>query len=132
MGRQIPANSGERFAQFLPIPPVPSIPETAEPLIAMRLRHRCPCSDHLSAFASSVARRTDVIQSAKGRRQGVSLRKRTLAGGFSRAVDVKHHPGVSRSIYQPSRLLVGRERARKQIIEKERAQSLDWFLRQRC
>ena len=60
MGRQIPANSGERFAQFLPIPPVPSIPETAEPLITMRLRHCCPCPDNLPAFATSVARGADV------------------------------------------------------------------------
>jgi hypothetical protein len=31
MGRQIPANGGDHLAQFLPIAPVPSVPETAEP-----------------------------------------------------------------------------------------------------
>jgi hypothetical protein len=37
MSRQIPANGRERLAQFLSIAPVPSVPETAEPLITMRL-----------------------------------------------------------------------------------------------
>jgi hypothetical protein len=44
-----------------------------------------------------------------------------LAGGFTRAVDVKHHPGVSRSIHQSSGLLVVREWPTEQIIEKDRA-----------
>jgi hypothetical protein len=54
-----------------------------------------------------------------------------LAGSFPRPVDIKDHPVVSLSIHQPSRLLVGRERAREQIIKKERAQRFDWSLGER-
>jgi hypothetical protein len=36
-GCQIPANGRERLAQFLSIAPVPPVPETAQPLITMRL-----------------------------------------------------------------------------------------------
>ena len=98
----------------------------------MSLRNRCARANNLPALAARVTRRTDLIQSTKGRRQGLSLGKRALAGGFPRAVDVKYHPGVSRSIHQSSRLLVVREWAAQQIIEKERAQSLDRFCRQCC
>jgi hypothetical protein len=73
VGRQIPTNRGDPFAQFFPIAPVPSVPETAEPLITVCLRHRCACPDTLPAFATSVARSTHVIQPAKGWRQVVSL-----------------------------------------------------------
>jgi hypothetical protein len=54
-----------------------------------------------------------------------------LAGSFPRPVDVKHHPGVSRTIHQPCGLLVVREWTSKQIIEKERPQGFDRFFRQR-
>jgi hypothetical protein len=55
-----------------------------------------------------------------------------LPGGFPRAIDVEHGPGVSRSIHQPSGLLVVREWASEQIIEKECTQGFDRFLGQRC
>ena len=93
---QIPTNRGEPLAQFFPIAPVPTVAETAEPLIPVRLRHCCACPDNLSAFASPVARSTDLIQSTKRRREVVSLGKRALAGGFSRAINIKGDPGVSR------------------------------------
>jgi hypothetical protein len=44
-----------------------------------------------------------------------------LAGGFTRAINVKDHPGISCSIHQISRVLVVRERATQHIIEKKRA-----------
>jgi len=54
-----------------------------------------------------------------------------LPSRLPRAVDVKDHPAVSRSIHQPSGLLVVGEWASQQIIEKEHAQGFDRFLRQR-
>jgi hypothetical protein len=54
-----------------------------------------------------------------------------LAGGFTRPVEVKDRPGVSRSLHQPCGLLVVGQWASEQIIEKERPQSFDRFLPQR-
>jgi len=51
-----------------------------------------------------------------------------LTGSFPRAIDVKDPPAVSLPIYQPSRLLVGCQRAAQQVIEKERAQGFDGSL----
>ena len=129
--RQILANSRESFAQFLSISPVPPVSEPPEPLRTVRLRHRCPRPDHFPAFATPVARRADVIQSAKRRRKLISLRQGALPGGFPRPVNVKDGPGVPSSIHQSARLLVGGERTREQIIEKERAQRFSWFLGER-
>ena len=55
-----------------------------------------------------------------------------MAGGFPRAVDIEHGPGVARSIHQSSGLLVGGKRTREQIIEKKRAQGFDWLLGKLC
>jgi len=98
----------------------------------MSLRNHRARPDDLSALAPRVASGTDVIQPAKSGRQVVGLGKCALAGGFSCAIDVYDHPGVPCSIHQPSRLLVGRQWAGKQIIEKERAQRFDWDLGERC
>ncbi len=97
----------------------------------MRLRNGCPCSDDFPSLAAPVARSTDLIQSAKRGRQLVGLGKRALAGGFTCAVNVKDGPGVSRSIYQSSRVLIVRKWTSEQIIEKEHAQRFDGFLSQR-
>ena len=72
-----------------------------------------------------VARSAHVIQPAKGRRQLVGLRQRSLAGCLPRPIDVKDDPGVVPSIQQASGLLVGREWATEQIIEKERTQGFN-------
>src|SRR5258708_39734152 len=61
VGSQIPANGGTRLAQFFPIAPVSAVAETTEPLRTVRLQHRGSCPDHFPAFATPVARRTDVI-----------------------------------------------------------------------
>jgi hypothetical protein len=92
-------------------------------------------TDDFPALASSVARCTHVIQSAKGRRQGVSLRKRALTGRVKRPVNIKHDPGASGSSHQsPSLFLVGivSKRTAEQVIEKERAQRFDGGLGQDC
>ena len=117
--------------QFFPISSVPSVPETAEPLIAVRLRNRCPRPDDFSPLAAAVARRTDLIQSAKSGRKIVGLGKSALAGSFPCAINIKDDPGLTCSIHQPSRLLVGRERTAQQIIEEECAQRFNGYLRQR-
>ena len=79
----------------------------------------------LSALASGVARSAHVIQPAKGGRQLVGLRQRSLAGCLPRPIDVKDHPAVSCSIHQPSGLLVGGEWATLEIIKKEGAQGFN-------
>jgi hypothetical protein len=73
IGSQILTNGRKPLAQFLPIAPVSPTPETAEPLIAMRLRNGCPCSDDFPPLAARVSRCTHVIQSTKRRGQIVSL-----------------------------------------------------------
>ena len=74
IGSEIPTNGGERLLQFLSISPIAPIPETAEPLITMRLRNRCACPNNLPTLASGVARSTDLIQSAMRRRSVFGLR----------------------------------------------------------
>jgi hypothetical protein len=54
-----------------------------------------------------------------------------LAGSFPRAVDIEHGPGVALSIHQSSGLLVGGQRTREQIIEKECTQRFDRSLGKR-
>ena len=79
-------------------------------------------SHHLPALAPGVARGTDVIQPAKGRRQVFSLGQGTLASCLACAIDIKDDPGVPRSIHQASSLFlvgVGREWAAEQIVAKE-------------
>jgi hypothetical protein len=63
---QMSTNSRQSLAQFLPILPVASVPETAEPVIAMGLSNRCARPDHFPTLASPVARSTHLVQSAKG------------------------------------------------------------------
>jgi hypothetical protein len=62
----------------------------------------------------------------------ISLRQGALARRLSCAVNVKDGPEVPRAIHQPSRLPVGGEWSRKQIIEKERAQRFDRRFPQHC
>src|SRR5260370_1344608 len=86
---------------------------------------------HFPTLAPGVASRTHVIQPAKGWRQVFGLWQGTLTGRFTRAIDVKDHPAVSRSIHETTRLLlvgVG-EWAALEIIETEHAQGFDWPLR---
>src|SRR5712691_5059270 len=101
--REIPTKSRQALTQFLPIPPVTFVPKTAEPLKAMSLADDGARPYHLPAFASGVAGSTHLIQPAKRRGQIFSLGQGALAGGFSRAIHVKDHPGVSRSIHQSPR-----------------------------
>src|SRR5260370_2575781 len=60
VGSQISTNGHKPLAQLLSISPVAPIPETAEPLITMRLSNCCACPDNLPAFASGVASSTDL------------------------------------------------------------------------
>ncbi|HEY1351158.1 MAG TPA: hypothetical protein VGF67_16180 [Ktedonobacteraceae bacterium] len=131
MRRQRAAPGRESLTQFFPGAPVPSVSNMAEPRRDLSLRHRGPRPDRLSACAARVSRRTHLVQSTKRGRQVVGLGKRALAGGFPRAIDVEHGPGVSCSIHQSPGLLVVGERASQEISEKKRAQGFDRFLRQR-
>ena len=89
---------------------------------------------HLASLAPRVARGTDLIQPAKGRRQVFSLGQGTLSSRLACAIEIKDHPGVSRSIHQASGLLlvgVGREGAALEIVEKEGTEGFDRFRCQR-
>ena len=70
---QISANGRKPLAQFFPIASVPAVPETTEPLIAVRLSNRCSCPDDFPTLAAPVARSADVIQPAKGWEQIIAL-----------------------------------------------------------
>src|SRR6266567_98513 len=71
--REIPRDCSQRFSEFLSIAPVAAVAKTAEPVVTVRLANGCACTNHLPAFAASVARGTHLIQSAKGWRQLVAL-----------------------------------------------------------
>ena len=92
----------------------------------MGLRDDGARPDDLPTLAPRVARGTHLIQPTKGRRQVFCLWQGALPGGFTRPIDVKDYPVVSRSIYQPpvcfSLIVRGRG---EQIVEKERAQGFD-------
>jgi len=55
-----------------------------------------------------------------------------LASRLPCAINVKDDPGVSRSIYQPSGLLVVGDRTTQKVIEKQRAQRFDGRFGQGC
>ncbi len=113
---QIARDRGQSLAQFLSVMAVPFVSETAEPLRAMGLSHRCTRANNLSAFAASVARGAHVIQPAKGQRKLIGLGQRALPSRLSRPIDVERYPGVTCSIQQASCLRVGRERPSEQIV----------------
>lgn len=100
----------------------------------MRLTDDGARPDHFSPLAPGVARGTDLIQPPKGWRQAFGLWQGPLSGRFTRAIHVKHSPGIARSIYQAPGLLLGglvSEWAAEQVIEKQRPQCFDGGLRQR-
>src|SRR6266566_4851922 len=114
-----------RAMQFLPVEPSASIAERAEPLVGVSLRDGGSGTDDFPPFAPSVARGTDLIQPAQGRRQIRVLGQGPLAGGLSRAIDIKDESGLSLSIHKLASLPLWAQRAREQIVEKERAQGFD-------
>lgn len=132
MSREVACEGCERFSQFFSILPVAFVSKTAEPVIAVSLADGCAGTNHLPPFAACVARSTYVIQSAKGWRQIVAFGHSSLPRRFSRPVDVKDGPGLACSIRQATCLVVRSERAAEQVIEKQRAQSFNRRLRQRC
>src|SRR6266566_1302668 len=70
---EIATDSCQSLAQFLAVASVPSVAETAEPLVVVRLANGRAGADYLPPLASPVARRTYVLQSAKGWGQLVAL-----------------------------------------------------------
>ncbi len=133
--RKVATNGHESPAQFRLVASVASIAKRAEPLESVGLADDGARPYDLSPLASCVPRGTDLIQPAKGWGQVFGLGQGPLAGRLTRAIKIKDHPGVSRSIRQPPHLLLGGvagEWATEQIIEKERAQGFNRCLSQRC
>jgi len=64
---EIATDDPERATQFLPVLPVASVPEIAEPLRGMGLRNDGASTDDFPTFAPRVASSTDFIESAKSR-----------------------------------------------------------------
>jgi hypothetical protein len=86
---------------------------------------------HLSALAARVSGSTDVIEPTKRRGQIFGLGQGALTGRLPCPINVEDHPGVSRTIYQPAGLLVGREWPIEQIIKEQAAQGFHGDWRQR-
>ncbi len=134
--RKVATNGHESLAQFRSVASVASIPKRAEPLVAVGLADDGARPYDLPPLASCVPRGTDLIQPIDwaGGRSSV-WGKAAYAGRLTGAIKIKDHPGVSRSIRQPTNLLLGGvagEWATEQIIEKERAQGFNRCLGQRC
>src|SRR5215470_13503159 len=123
--REIAPNGGKPLAQFLPVVTVPPVAKRAEPLIAVGLADGRARPNNFPALAPFVARGTDLIQSAKSRRQIVRLGQGALASSLTCAIDVKNDPGGSFAIHQTPSLLVRSEWATLEVIEKECAQGVN-------
>src|SRR6266516_1695113 len=122
VGLQIVPDSGQRSAQFLPVEPVASVAETAQPLVTMSLRDDGASADDLPALAPGVARRTHLSQATLWWRQFLCLRLGSLPSGLPRPIDVKDHACSAFSIDQLAGVSLCVQRTREQIGEKERAQ----------
>src|SRR5260370_20893819 len=122
----------EGLRKFHSVEPVAPVAKRAEPLKAVSLTDDRAGPYHLPALAPPVAWSTDVIQSAKGSGHFFGLGQSALACSLTRAINIKDYPRVSNSIRHPTHLLLGREWATEQIIEKERAQGCNGRFGQRC
>jgi len=78
-------------------------------------------TDNFPSLAPRVTSSTDVIQPSKGRWQLFCLGEGALAGSLTGAIDVEDYPRGSLSIHQAACLLLLRERAAEQVIEKQAA-----------
>src|SRR6266516_255303 len=110
--------------------PIASVAKRAEPLGTVGLTDDGAGTHDFPSLAPGVARGTDLIQPPKGRWQFFCLGKRALAGSRTSAIDSKDNPRSSLSIQQATCLPLFGERAAERIIEKQRAQGLDWCLGQ--
>ncbi len=99
MRREVARDGRSALSQFLPVAPVASVAKRAEPLEAVGLADDGARPHHLPALAAPVARGTDLIQPAKGRRQVFGLGQGALAGGFTRAINDQRRP--RRCLFDP-------------------------------
>src|SRR2546425_9159578 len=90
--RSIATDDHERASQFLPVLPVASVSETAEPLRGMGLRNDGAGMNNFPTLAPGVASSTDLIQATLGRGQVLHLRQGALTGRLSGAIDVEDFP----------------------------------------
>src|SRR6266496_930668 len=95
--------------------------ERACPLMRVCLENGRARSEHFTSLASCIARGTDFVQAAlcgwKIRRAGQG----SLAGGLSRAINIKYQPVRSLPVPQSTRFLPLLQRASQQIFQKESA-----------
>jgi len=130
VGSEVATDGRESLAQFLPVESVASVAHRAEPLVTVGLADNRAGPHDFPALAPRVASSTDLIQSARGRRQFFCLGQSALAGGFTCAIDIEDHPGASLSILQTACLPLLREQAAPEIVKKQGAQRFDWLLGQ--
>src|SRR6266581_1431028 len=127
VGRERATDDPQRECQFLPVLPVASVSEIAEPLRGVGLRNDGAGTNNLPTPAPGVPSSTDLIQATLGRRQVLHLRQGALSGRFSGAIDIEDLPLSAGSIQQLASLLLFSERASEQIVEKQGAQGFDWL-----
>jgi hypothetical protein len=66
---EVATDGPEGLTQFLPVEPIASVANRAEPLVAVGLTDNSAGPDNFPSLAPRVASSTDCIQSAKGRWQ---------------------------------------------------------------
>src|SRR5437660_8015502 len=86
--REIATDGREALAQFRSVATVAAVAKRAEPLEAVGLTDDGARPHHLASLAPRVARGTDLIQPAKGRRQVFSLGQGTLSSRLACAIDI--------------------------------------------
>lgn len=112
-------NSSPQFASVIP---VARPAKRAEKLMRMRLEDHRPGANNLSPLAALIARRAHQIKPAMGSRQGVRLRKRSLAGHLSCPIHIHYCPLRSRPVEQAARR--SKWGASQHILVKARTQGL--------
>ena len=95
---QIGRDGSECGGQFTAIIAIALACIRADPLARVHLQRRGARADHLATLASSVARRTDGIQSASCCRQGGIAGQRALPCCLTRRIDVKDNVAARLSV----------------------------------
>src|SRR5579885_1085670 len=122
---KIGADGLDRTTHFLAIPPVPTVAETAEPLMAVGLQDSRAGTHHLTPFASGVARGTHLSQATLRLWKMISTGQGALAGRLTGPVDVEDPPLLALPIPESGDLGVCTQRSDQQIGQKQGTQGFD-------
>src|SRR5712691_3248732 len=112
-------------ASSLRYSPFPLFPKLPSRLSAVGLRNDGTGTDDFPTLAPGIPSRTDLIQATLGSRQILRLRQGARACRLTRPIDVEDLPLSTCSVQQFASLLLLSERAREQLLHKERAQGFN-------